>query len=101
MSAQTPRRRFLKALAAGAAVPLLPASALAQEEPREPAPPDAAAALTAVARSRCRWLTDAHAKEVRQDIARNLRLADALRRAQPAVTDEPAFVFAADVPEGG
>src|SRR5262245_33766488 len=59
----------------------------------------AAAALMDIIRSRYgRFLNEEQLKRVRQKVLGNLSIAEALRRAPLQISDEPAFVFRADLP---
>jgi hypothetical protein len=94
VSARPNRRRFLTTVGTAAAVPLAEAAA----SPASPPPPrDEIAALMDVVRQRFgRHLDDAQLKEVQDEIARNLRLAEALRRFRLDPAEAPATVFLAD-----
>ena len=91
------RRQFTKSIALLAAAPLAGSlqPAVAQEKADPPAP---AQALTDVVRSRYgKHLTEEQLKAVQRGIERNLRNADTLRKTNLKNSDEPDFVFSADV----
>jgi hypothetical protein len=101
---KTTRRQFAKTVAALAAAPLVldarPAKA-AQPAPAAPArEPIAAAAdaLTEIVRVRHgTHLTEEQLRRVRQSIQSSLRSVERLRRFPLRNSDEPAFVFSADI----
>jgi hypothetical protein len=99
------RREFAKALAAMATAPLFsraellaphqPAQATGQA-PEQPTP--AAEALAEVVRIRYGDnLNQDQMKQIKQSIDRTLRSADRLKQFKLRNSDEPAFVFSADV----
>ena len=96
------RREFTQKLALLAATPLLVRGepAHAADEPPSPAPiAAAAAALTEAARVRFgEKLAEEHIKKVTASIQGGLFSAHALKRAKLTNSDEPAFVFRADLP---
>ena len=104
MSAETPRRRFLKALAAA---PLLPA-ALTQTPPVSPSPSPSASpeapgpvadALGEVVRARYgAHLEAGELDQVKKNIADSLRNAEGLRKIPLANGDEPVTRFTARPP---
>jgi hypothetical protein len=104
---KTTRRDFTKTVATLAVAPLTVAAAestAAADQPAQTPPPRdpltvAADALTEIVRARHgRHLTDEQIRRVRQSIQNNLRSAERLRRFPLNNSDEPAFLFSADVP---
>ena len=93
MSARPGRRRFLTTVAA--AVPL--AGSATADTPPAPARDETAALMDVVRLRFGRHLDDDQLKAVEDEIRRNLRLAEVLRRARLDPADEPATIFLADV----
>ncbi len=92
------RRRFLKTVAATAAITPTAAPALARAG--EPDAPTPAQALTDLVRARFgRHLTEAQLKSAQREVASLLRAADAIARVPLENTEEPAFVFVAEPEE--
>ncbi|SRR5579871_3570250 len=89
------RRQFAKQVALLAAAPLaLPADAEAQQ-----AFNPVTEALYAIVQNRySKHLTPAQLAAVKQSVARNQLISDALRKVPLNNSDEPAFAFRADLP---
>jgi hypothetical protein len=81
------------ALAAGSLVPATNDAAVPE------ARPEVAESLTQIVRARYgQHLSEGQLKQVEQSIRKNLALADFLKQTKLSNSDEPAFVFRADVP---
>jgi hypothetical protein len=97
----TNRRDFGKKLAALAAAPLAGSAAYAADEP--PKPPDARAAtvqaLMEIVKVRYgAHLTEEQMKSVQRSLQRGLLTADRLKQFPLKNSDEPDFVFRAELP---
>jgi len=100
--AQSSRREFNKALAALTAAPLSrnATEAKAQEQRGAKANPAASAAeaLTEIVRLRYgKYLSEEQLKEIRRSLERSLGSADRLKQFKLKNSDEPAFVFSAEL----
>jgi hypothetical protein len=96
------RREFARALALAAAAPLVTGAAPG-DEPAQPAKPTgplaAAAALTELARlQHGKHLTEEELKVVQRSILGGVFAAERMNKVPLRNSDEPAFVFSADVP---
>jgi hypothetical protein len=100
----TTRREFAKALALAAAAPLVAGADTAHgDEPAPPAKPQGplaiAEALTELARlQHGKHLTDEQLKAVQRSILGGVFAAERMNKVPLKNSDEPAFVFSADVP---
>jgi hypothetical protein len=94
--AQTSRREFAKAMGMLAASSLLPsAGQAAAPEPRG----GVAEALTQIVRARYgQHLSEEQLKDIEQNIRKDLLLAEFMKRTKLKNSDEPSFVFRADLP---
>src|SRR5262249_34916409 len=102
MSARNSRREFHKAigLLAAGTLGLTPPQAGAAQPASDGNPRTvAAAALMDIIRARYgRFLSEEQLKRVRQKVLANLSMSESLRRVALQNSDEPAFVFRADLP---
>ena len=104
MSKHKSRREFAKTVALMAAAPLVVAGQQPTARAAQPAePPGTIAAsaqgLTEIVRSRHgKHLNEEQLKRIRQRIEGGLRSAERLKRARLLNSDEPDFIFGADVP---
>jgi hypothetical protein len=98
------RREFAKALALAAAAPLVASPNTARaDDPTPPAKPPgplaAAEALTELARlQHGKHLTDEQLKAVQRSILGGVFAAERMNKVPLKNSDEPAFVFSADLP---
>jgi predicted secreted protein len=95
------RREFARTLALLAAAPLAAGPVLAQDVKPPPSDPlmETAKALSEIARIRYgKFLTEDQQKAVQRRIASAVRTGEQLRRFKLVNSDEPAFIFRADVP---
>ena len=94
------RREFVGVLAMLAAVPPLGGAAPRKHPAAKPGPLEKAAdALAQAVHARTgKHLTEEQLKQVREDIHRGLRAAEALRSIKLTNGDEPDFTFRAEVP---
>jgi hypothetical protein len=99
-SAGRTRRDFAKTCAIIAAAPILSSVGEAQQTSVAETPSPAAEALTEAMRSRYpNRLSRDQLKEVARSLDGRLRAADALKKFELKNSDEPAFVFSADLPQ--
>jgi hypothetical protein len=103
MAAQKSRREFNKTiglLATGTlGLPIMEAGAAAQQTGDGTPRTVTVTALMDIIRSRYgKFLSEDQLKRVRQKVLGNLSIAEALRRIPLQNSDEPAFVFRADLP---
>lgn len=93
------RREFSKSLALLAAAPLLTHSATAQDaKALEPLAAAAVDLSELLRRRHGKDLTPEQLKAIQQSIFRGLLAAERMNQVKLANSDEPAFVFSADVP---
>ena len=96
--ADTTRREFGKALAALAAVPLVPVLEAGAAE-KEPPTPDIARALAQVVQLRYgKHLSAEQRNQILLSILRSQKAAERMREFKLSNSDEPAFTFRADLP---
>lgn len=94
---QVTRRQFGQAVGLAAGLTFVPAAAAQQAEPADTVQA-LTEALSGVVRARYgQFLTDAQMLEVEKAIARKQRNARLMRQVTLKNSDEPAFVFRADV----
>ncbi len=93
------RREFAKSCATAAAAPFL-AGTVAAEEPSKPKPVPQVAidAMMEIVRARYgKQLTEEQLKEVQRGIVQNVFIAERMKKFKLANSDEPAFIFRAEV----